>query len=434
MTDRPGTTSRRLAKFGALLFVAAALWALGTTSAIAADTTATAPTVIQELQQGPLLAFTCNDCHASLATTTTVASVQGVKFSHGSHMTYDCTACHPRFPHTRAGTEIPKAQLCYNCHGLRHSSQGIIAGDACDKCHPDKTRADLVPADHKVAGYAGKGHIAPAKAGLRTSCMMCHTQAQCDACHFAASPRVSWETTLSYTYDSGNGCLSCHKSQLPRVTAPVTASKLDASAHRTLTCGQCHLDFRYDDKGGRTKLWDVNAGLSCGADGCHPKENDAWAKSIHGTAVLTGSDMTAATCGGCHGGHDIERLKTQGAKDRLYLSGAQTCAGRCHTHDAAIASYADWWHGSYYKKGALDAPACWTCHGAHETAALKDPASLTSPEVLPATCGGGKAKSCHGGTSESFVETWRALPHSRPADVKNNPIVALKTSLFSGGR
>lgn len=429
MTDRLGTSSRRLAKFGALLLVSAALWALGTMSAHAADTTATAPTMIQELQQGPLLAFTCNDCHASLATTMTVAAVKGVKFSHGSHMTYDCTACHPRFPHTRAGTERPTVQLCYNCHGLRHGPQGIIAGDDCEKCHPGKTRADLVPADHATADYAGKGHVAPAKDGLRTSCMMCHTQQQCDTCHYKAD--VSWETTLTFTYDAGNGCLSCHKSELPRLMEPVTSSTLDSSAHRLLTCAECHPDFRYDDKGGATKLWDVNAGLACGADGCHPKQNDEWAKSVHGTAVLTGKDLTAATCGGCHGGHDIERLKTQAAKDRLYLSGAETCTGRCHTHDAAVASYGDWWHGTGYKTGSLDAPACWTCHGAHETAALKDPASMTSPEKLPDTCG---QKGCHGGTSESFVETWRTLPHGRPASVKNNPIEALKASLFAGGR
>jgi len=343
----------------------------------------------------------------------------------------NCTACHPRFPHTRAGTEIPNVKICYNCHGLSHGPQGIIATAECEKCHPGKTRADLVPADHAAADYAGKGHVAPAKAGLRTSCMMCHTQGQCDACHYSASPQVSWETTLTYSYDAGNGCLACHKADLPRIAAPVTASKLDSSAHRTLTCPECHPDFRYDGKGGATKLWDVNAGLACGAIGCHPKQNTAWAKSTHGTAVLSGKDYTAATCGGCHGGHDIERLKTQGAKDRLRLSGATMCAGRCHTHDAAIASYADWWHGAYYKKGALDAPACWTCHGAHETAALKDPASMTSPEKLPKTCG---QKGCHTGATESFVETWRTLPHGKPAAQKSNPIEALKASLFSGGR
>lgn len=430
MTDRSGTTSRRLATFAAVVFATVVLWAAGATMAFAADTTATAPTMIQELQQGPLLAFTCNDCHASLATTYTVNSVAGVKFSHGAHMTYDCTACHPRFPHTRAGTEIPTVKVCYNCHGLRHGPQGVIASDDCGKCHPGKTRADLVPSYHKAANWAQAGHVGKAKSELRSTCMMCHTQSQCDTCHNRTS--VSWETTLTYSYDAGNGCLSCHRSTLPRLEAPVSASKLDASAHRNLTCPQCHPDFKYVDGPNKSKLWDVNAGTACGADGCHAKENAAWVKSVHGTAVLTGKDTSAATCGGCHGGHNIERLKTQAAKDRLYLSGATTCAGRCHTHDNAIASYGDWWHGNGYKAGSVDAPACWTCHGAHETVSLKDPAAMTGPEKIATTCSGGS--DCHRDTSESWAETWRTLPHGRPGSVQNNPIASLKASLFSGGR
>jgi hypothetical protein len=428
MTSRVGISSRRLATLGALVLIAGAFCALGATRASAAETTpsaasATAPTAVQQLQQGPLLAFSCNDCHAQIKDDL----LPGITFKHGAHMTYDCTACHPRFPHTRAGTERPVMASCFSCHGLRHGPQGIVASEDCATCHT-KPRSQLLPKDH-IGDWNGKGHVAPSKTGLRTSCMMCHTKAQCDACHVKAN--VSWETTLTYTYDAGNGCLSCHKSALPRLAAPVTASTLDASAHRDLTCGQCHPDFRYDDQSGATKLWNVNAGLACGAAGCHPKERAAWATSVHGTAVLSGSDLTAATCGGCHGGHDIERLKTQAAKDRLRLSGATTCVGSCHTHQAAAASYADWWHGSAYRAGSLDAPACWTCHGAHETKAIKDPRSATSPEMLPKTCG---QAGCHGGATESFVEQWRTLAHGRPATVADNPIVAFRASLSAGGR
>jgi hypothetical protein len=424
MTARVGILSPRFARLAALVIVAGALWALGLTTASAVETTPAAPpTAVQQLQQGPLLAFTCSDCHAKISDTL----IPGLTFSHGAHMTYDCTACHPRFPHTRAGTQKPVMASCFTCHGLRHGPQGIIAGAECTKCHV-KPRAQHLPLDHQAVDFNGKGHVAPAKADLN-SCWMCHTKDQCDACHVKTN--TSWVTTASLVYSSGNGCLSCHKSQLPRLTAPVTASTLDASAHRNLTCGQCHPDFRYDDKVAATKLWNVNAGLSCGVAGCHPKENAVWAASVHGTAVLSGADLTAATCGGCHGGHDIERLKTQGAKDRLRLSGATTCVGSCHTHQAAAISYADWWHGSAYNAGSVDAPACWTCHGAHETKALKDPTSATSPEMLPKTCG---QAGCHNGASEGFVEQWRTLAHGRPSTTAANPIVAFRTGLFAGGR
>jgi hypothetical protein len=320
---------------------------------------------------------------------------------------------------------------CFACHGLKHGPQGVIAGAECPKCHIPPRAKIVLPKDHLAPDYKCKGHVAPSKALLRTSCMMCHTKAQCDACHLKATPQVSWETTMSYTFDAGNACLSCHKAELPRLVAPVTASTLDSSAHRTLTCGQCHPDFRYDDATPATRLWNVNAGLACGAVGCHVKEQAAWAKSVHGTAVLTGKDLTAATCGGCHGGHDIERLKTDAAKKRLRLSGSQMCVGKCHTHDAAYASYSDWWHGSAYKAGSVDAPACWTCHGAHETLALKDPASMTSPEKLPATCG---QSGCHAGASEPFVEQWRTLAHGRGAANAANPVSMLKARIFGAGR
>lgn len=427
MTARVTTTPSGLAKSAVLLLVFAAFWASMVATAYAAETT---PTAVQQLQRGPLLAFTCTDCHASLASTTTVGAVAGVRFSHGSHLTYDCSSCHPRFPHTKAGTERPKMASCFSCHGLRHGPQGIIAAPDCAKCHI-KPRAQLIPKDHLVADYKGKGHVAPSKAMLRTNCMLCHTKSQCDTCHFKATPRVSWETTLTYTYDAGNSCLSCHKSELPRLAAPVTASTLDSSAHRTLTCGQCHPDFRYDDAKATTPLWNVNAGLACGAKGCHDKQQAAWIKSVHATAVVSGKDLTAATCGGCHGGHDIERLKTDAAKKRLRLSGEQMCVARCHTHEAAYASYNDWWHGAAYKAGNADAPACWTCHGAHETLALKDPASMTSPEKIASTCG---QKGCHPGSGEGFAEQGRILSHGRIKVTTANPVIALKARLFGSDR
>lgn len=425
MTARVTKTPRGLAGLAALVLASALLLFSGLTVATAAETT---PTAVQQLQRGPLLAFTCTECHASLAATTTVAAVKGVKFSHGSHMTYDCTACHPRFPHSKAGTERPLMPSCFSCHGLRHGPQGVIAGPECTKCHIPPRAQIVLPKDHLALDYKGKGHVAPSNSSLRTSCMLCHTKAQCDECHTRTN--VSWETTASFTYDAGNSCLVCHKSDLPRLVAPVTASTLDSSAHRDFTCVQCHPDFRYDDAPGSTVLWRVNAGLACGAADCHPTQEIAWAGSVHGLAVLNGKDLTAATCASCHGGHDIELLKTDAAKKRLRLAGQQMCVGSCHTHEAAYASYSDWWHGAAYKAGSADAPACWNCHGAHETVALKDPASMTSPEVLPSTCG--KA-GCHQGSTETFAETGRTLPHGRPAATAANPVASLTSRLFGGG-
>jgi len=302
-----------------------------------------------------------------------------------------------------------------------------MAKSQCEKCHTNTKTVKLRPKDHG-ADWKGKPHVAPAETQLSTKCMMCHTQAQCDLCH--GQTNVSWETTQAWSYDTGNGCLSCHGSQLPRITAPVTASGLDRSAHRDVTCPQCHPDFRYDDTKASTKLWNVNAGLAC-AD-CHAKAipglpastaTKDWKASIHGSDVLSGKKLDAPTCAGCHGGHAIERLKTEGAKNRLRLSGEQTC-GKTSCHAPAYESYSDWWHGAAYKREALDAPACWTCHPAHTVALKGDPKSSIHAENLPKTCG---QEGCHIGSEEPFAEGWRSLPHGRAAIVATNPIVVMKS-------
>jgi hypothetical protein len=417
MTAPLGSHSRGLARCVGALLAFGLVLVLAVVPAMAAEST---PSPVQQLQRGPLLSFTCNDCHAKISDTLVPNHI----FSHGAHMTFGCTACHPRFPHAPAGTQRPVMASCFSCHGLRHGPQGIIAAADCSKCHT-LPRSQLVPKDH-VAGYKGKPHVVPGTLELRTSCMMCHTKAQCDACH--AASKVSWETTQSFTFDPGNGCLACHKGELPRLTAPVTESSLDSSAHRTLTCGQCHPDFRYDDGVNQTKLWNVNAGLACASCHDHDKETAQWAASIHGSRAASDA-VPAATCSGCHGGHDIERLKTRAAKGRLRLSGQKMCVGSCHAHAAAYASYNDWWHGTAYKAGAADAPACWTCHGAHTTSSLKDPKSMTSPEMLPGTCG---QTGCHQGSSESFAEGGRNLVHGRTAVDKSNPVVVFRARLFPG--
>lgn len=419
---RPG---RRTSTILAVLAGAAIMWTLTAGTALAAGTPAEQ---VLALQKAPVLPLSCAPCHAEIKDN----KLPNVNFSHASHIAYQCAACHTRFPHQPEGTTVPKMPTCWTCHALRHGPQGIMAKAECEKCHNNTKSVKLRPVDH-IAGWKGKPHVAPAEAQLSTKCMMCHTKAQCDLCHDKTN--VSWETTQSWSYDPGNGCLSCHGSELPRLAAPVTASGLDSSAHRDVTCPKCHPDFRYNDVAANTKLWKVNSGLAC-AD-CHgqpiaelPKSTAVkdWRASIHGSPAPA-DKLKAPTCAGCHGGHDIERTKTQGAKDRLRLSGAEMCGRGTDCHAAAVASYADWWHGAAYQKGSLDAPACWTCHPAHKVRKAGDPLSSVNSEQIQGTCA---ADGCHIGTSEGFAEAWRSLPHGRGSIEATNPLNVMKSRLGLG--
>ena len=369
---------------------------------------------------GSVVPLHCQACHASIADD----KLPNVNFSHAAHIIYSCSACHTSFPHRPEGTTIPGMKDCWNCHALRHGPQGIMAKAECTKCHK-RFDAKAKPKTH-IADWAQKPHVQPGRDQLRTLCMMCHTRSSCDKCHI--EKRIYWRPDVdSWTFDPGNGCMACHASDLPRLEAPV--SGIEASAHRGTTCQKCHPDFKYDDSLNATKLWKVNAGLAC--EKCHNKEKKLkapYAGSIHQQRIAE-KDYTSATCSSCHGGHDIESvestLSTKASAVRRQLSGEKMCAG---CHPSAWRSYNDWWHGAAYKRGAVDAPACWDCHKAHDVLLKDDPKSTMKGVTLAKTCGGEFAKNqkgCHEGSKEDFSEAGRSMIHGAVKEKDDNFIKKL---------
>jgi hypothetical protein len=401
--QRPTGIGTRLA----LIVLGAVFLALASPALIAFGQETTIKTV------GPVVSLSCNPCHANIADN----KIPGIKFSHASHILYECSGCHTKFPHQPEGTTIPTMKDCWNCHGLRHGPQGVLAsGDCGVKCH--LTTAKRRPKTH-TADWKNKPHVQPGVKELQTTCMRCHDRAWCDDCHL--KDRIYWIPQQPYIYDPGYGCMACHGGYLPRLSGPV--SGIDASAHRDTRCIDCHPDFKYTDAKDATPLWRVNAGQAC--QSCHLTKKQTPAKlasikafdtSVHAKS-LAAKNYKSATCASCHGGHNIERLSTPAAKRRIRLAGVEMCSD-CHA--GAVASYNDYWHGAAYKAGALDAPACWECHdGAHGTLPVKDPKSTASPERLGKTCG---ASGCHEGSDPDFAANGSSLIHRGVKIKKDNPL------------
>ena len=379
-------------------------------------------------QRGPVIAFDCNACHGNISDT----KVPNLIFKHAAHIIYDCSVCHTRFPHQPEGTSRPGMAACWSCHALRHGPQGQMARAECVKCHK-VTGKDVKPKDH-TKDWAKKPHVQPSVTGLRTNCMMCHTQAYCEDCHLKLN--IFWKPKVPYTFDAGNSCLSCHGMELPRLSGPVT--QVEASAHRENTCVECHPDFKYDDTENRTALWKINAAFACQT--CHdqlktagkgPKLYDPamYPASIHGQ-LLAKKDYKTATCSGCHGGHDILRTKTETAKVQLHMS-SETMCGEPGCHSDFWANYNDYYHGAAYKKGASTAPACWDCHGYHDVLKKTDPKSRVNLERAPAdACG---KKGCHEGASESFINSTAGLIHSVDKTRADNPVQQLLDRIVPRG-
>lgn len=375
---------------------------------------------LEQLRNAPVVEATCLNCHADLAKTKNYASE--IEFSHAYHVMIQCSGCHSRFPHRpEAVVEKPTMKQCFNCHDLRHGPMGLVASGTCSDCHKTAEQ-DLRPAFHTF-GWKGEPHVKPAEKEFNTRCAMCHDQASCDDCH--EQEGIDW-APASWDYDAGDGCLACHGSQTltkASTSGPKSffVTGIDASAHRDVTCQQCHVDFRYDDKESPSKSWQVNAGYAC-AD-CHAKQKekalsapvDEWKTSIHYAKLVEGN-VNSATCASCHGGHFIMRTDTEYAQQIVHGSAYRMCA-RCHK--AAYTSYDDYYHGDAYKQGNPDAPACWQCHADHEILPQADPKSTVSDKNINATCG---QEGCHKGSDENFGDAAKTLIHQKSETLSTNPL------------
>lgn len=387
---------------------------------------------------GDVYSDKCDPCHAN------VDRVDGHPkyiFTHGNHITYQCSACHPQFPHRPEGTDTPVMKECWNCHGLQHGPQGVLASGKCVDCHGDKL-VDLRPASHTF-DWAKKPHVIPANERLTTECSMCHSKSDCDKCHVAEN--VAWAMPEPMIYDAGNGCMACHGSPnlIKNSAAGIVSYQvtgIESSAHRELTCGQCHTDFAYAKTNNPSNVWYINAGLSCAGAGCHDEDDPttpanenaatAWKFSVHGAAITAG-DLKSATCGSCHGGHDIALLDTESAKLDLHLAGEEMCAD---CHQDYWDNYNDAYHGAAYKRKAADAPACWDCHPAHAMLTSDDPKSTTNAANLATTCSG--PEGCHlqhVKTSETFVKNTSAIIHQQES-VRDENLATKLLRLLPGGK
>lgn len=361
----------------------------------------------QKLQDQPVYdgSVCLNTCHADIADTDNYGD--SIIFSHGYHQVVSCSGCHSEFPHRVDKTvDRPSMQTCFNCHGLRHGSAGIVAEGQCEGCHKEPLYR-MRPSFHG-SDWAAKPHVAPAEEEFNTRCAMCHEPSSCTECHDEKG--VEWEP-LAWDYDAGDGCLACHGgSALTVRAANVAISGLDGSAHSEVVCQDCHPDYRYDDAPGETKMWQVNAGLAC--QECHAASDEKrlsapvakYEGSVHGELIAEG-DYDGATCASCHGGHAIKRTDTTVAREELHLSSQSMCGG-CHVKE--YDSYDDAYHGQAYKTGAADAPACWTCHNSHAVGAIKSPSSSMYEANRDETCG---KKGCHAGADDSFGIEYGSLIH-----------------------
>ncbi len=248
---------------------------------------------------------------------------------------------------------------------------------------------------------------------------------------------------LSFTLPTAgkSGCMVCHGDpNLVRIQNGQTVSMyidtamIETSAHATVQCTGCHLDFAYSVPhiAPGSEAWRDVAKAAC--KNCHKEAFTAYSAGVHSpaptppatgataTPAATSSGSTANTtrlplCGDCHGSHDIQMLTDNPAgQEQLHARGKEVC-GDCHP--AYWDNYNDSYHGAAYKRGAKDAPACWQCHTAHDILISTDRRSAVNEANLTDTC-----STCHHNQPNDEYVTYSTLVHKRQEIYSENPIVA----------
>jgi hypothetical protein len=206
----------------------------------------------------------------------------------------------------------------------------------------------------------------------------------------------------------------------------------DHSAHAGVICTGCHVDYGYNSPHGSPGGdWRAVAKQAC--KNCHESEFHEWSLGAHAVSpVGVGKpDPKAASkplCGDCHGSHDMPVLKNNPAGQAEVRAQAEQMCGRQGCHADYWANFNDYYHGAAYKKGATDAPTCWTCHGTHDILKSSDRSSPTNAANLGDTnsCG---TPGCHQDAGPEYA-SYASMIHGRDKITSENPLVRFLASMF----
>jgi hypothetical protein len=236
-----------------------------------------------------------------------------------------------------------------------------------------------------------------------------------------------------------SGCLVCHGDpNLVLAKGDTTHSYFideaayAQSAHGKIACTGCHVDYGYNTPHGQAgDDWRAVAKQAC--KNCHQAEFHDWSLGAHAVnPVGVGQpDPNAAAkplCGDCHGSHDMPVLKNNPAGQAEVYAQAQQMCGKPGCHPDYWANFNDYYHGAAYKKGATDAPVCWTCHGTHMILKSSDPNAPTNVANLGRndSCG---TPGCHQDAGPAYA-SYAPMIHGRDKVASANPVVEFFTTVL----
>lgn len=297
-------------------------------------------------------------------------------FKRGLTISAVCTDCHTAhfvLPHTDPRSSISRdnvAKTCQACHGrIEQVHAKVIAGELWEK-EPNK-----VPV-----------------------CVECHEPHE--------TRRVIYREGMS-----NEECLACHGNvaklagaSLPPTDLLVDSQHLRVSAHKNVTCVQCHTGVTPSHT--TRPCATVTPKVDCSI--CHAEVVQTYATSTHGKLHDRG-DPDAPACTGCHGEHQIRR--NDDPQSVTYVSNIPKLCAECHGEggkadvryqgdvEHMVENYNASVHGiALTEAGLVVSATCTDCHTAHHVLPQSDVASSISRANIAVTC----AK-CHSGIYDTFT-------------------------------
>lgn len=305
-----------------------------------------------------------------------------------------------------AAGRVPICTDCHPAHAIVPTSGGLVlAGEAarCVACHPREGAAIRTAAS------------GPGTAGFP----LVHASLTCTGCHagYSRAAHPQQPTRADGRSASRDLCRRCHFDKYTKTLESIHFALLSQGRKGTPDCVDCHGAHRV------TSLTHdrVTSAARCG--GCHKRLYQTYAKSVHGDALVHGSNQDVPVCADCHRAHDIGDPLTTSYADNIPL-----VCGNCHANPAIVGKYGlstdvvrtylEDFHGStvsiyrvqgegpYRPKRPI--AVCTDCHGTHDIQSLAVLGTAHVKKLMLVKC-----RQCHAGASANFPDAW--LSHYTPS-------------------
>jgi predicted CXXCH cytochrome family protein len=288
--------------------------------------------------------------------------------------------------------------------------------DGCLRCHGDEKLTVKLESDESAPLFMKRELLAGSV----------HNSLHCTDCHAGMDqlphPERHYKNLAQFRGSFGEACKTCHFENYTKTLDSVHYALQARGDVFAPTCVKCHGSHDI------ARPAQPRSRISQTCATCHQRISEAYAKSVHGKALLVDHNPDVPICTDCHRSHDIAD-----PKNRAWLMNTPSLCGKCHA-DArlmkknglsagVLATYLSDFHGttaSFGAKGrkAADGPVvalCVDCHGIHDIAKVTGREAPAFRNNLLKTC-----QKCHAGASQNFPAAW--LSHYEPT-LERAPLV-----------